>query len=43
MPFPFLNENTVFMQLTALTDIIYKYLANWFSNKTVDWLKNFLD
>mgnify|MGYP000991120027 CR=1 FL=1 len=27
MPFSFLND-TVFMQLTELTNIIYKYLAN---------------
>ncbi len=39
VPFSFLNENTVFMQLTALTNIIYKYLANWLSNK-VDWFKS---
>jgi hypothetical protein len=25
------------------SNIIYKYLANWLSNKKVDWLKNFLD
>ena len=39
MPFSFLNENTVFMQLTALTNIIYKYMANWLSSK-VDWFKS---
>ena len=39
MPFSFLNENTVFMQLTALTNIVYKYLANWLSSK-VDWFKS---
>jgi len=39
MPFSFLNKNTVFMQLTALTNIIYKYLANWAASK-VDWFKS---
>jgi hypothetical protein len=47
LPFSFLNENTVFMIISAVAYIIYQYIINVFSKK-VDfvkknfWLKNFI-
>jgi len=47
LPFSFLNENTVFLIISAISYIIYQYIINAFSKK-VDfvkrsyWLKNFI-
>jgi len=47
LPFSFLNENTVFLIISAIAYIIYQYIINIFSKK-VDfvkknfWLKNFI-
>jgi len=47
IPFSFLNENTVFLIISAMAYIIYQYIINAFSKK-VDfvkksfWLKNFI-
>lgn len=38
LPFSFLNENTVFMIISAITSIIYQYLIKKFSGK-VDFVK----
>lgn len=38
LPFSFLNENTVFMIISAITSIIYQYLIRKFSKK-VDFVK----
>lgn len=38
LPFSFLNENTVFMIISAITSIIYQYLIQKFSGK-VDFVK----
>ena len=47
LPFSFLNENTVFMIISAITYIIYQYLISKFSKKIdfvkqTDRLKNFI-
>ncbi len=47
LPFSFLNENTVFMIISAITSIIYQYLIGKFSKKVdfvkvKDRLKNFI-
>lgn len=47
LPFSFLNENTVFMIISAITSIIYQYLISKFSKKVdfvkqTDRLKNFI-
>ena len=39
LPFSFLNENTVFMIISAIVSIIYQYLIGKFSKK-VDFLKS---
>ena len=47
LPFSFLNENTVFLIISAIAYIIYQYIINAFS-KRIDfvkrsfWLKNFI-
>jgi hypothetical protein len=47
LPFSFLNENTVFLIISAMAYIIYQYIINVFS-KRIDfvkksfWLKNFI-
>jgi transposase len=47
LPFSFLNENTVFLIISAIAYLIYQYIINAFSKK-VDfvkknfWLKNFI-
>lgn len=47
LPFSFLNENTVFMIISAIVSIIYQYLISKFSKKVdfvkhTDRLKNFI-
>lgn len=47
LPFSFLNENTVFMIISAIVSIIYQYLISKFSKKLdflnhTDRLKNFI-